>query len=400
VALQGTIDSFALADVMRLLGSSSKTGRLIVNGDRGAADLWFESGALVGGGSSSQPDGADVADVVFDILRYQSGSFVFEADATSTELASAPREAAAVDAVIGQAEQALVEWSEIVSVVPSLDSWLTLAPELIHPEVVVDQACWTAIVTVAGGTTVREMGTHLGLGELPSSRLVRALVQAGFVEVGPPRTFPADGAGVSAGAPVADAPATLDLPMRHPHQVAEPVSFGAADEAQVAPSFDLVDSASGTSFDLVDSASGTSFDLVDASPGASFDHPEVAEDHGPDSAPVAAPDPFGSPEDGVALPSLTISGLTDDPFADGSFGDDAAGRPAASGWGGVLVEPEVPTDPPDVARSMSMLSDRAAQALATVVAKGVGPTVVADEVADGTDLDDERARMLRFLGSV
>jgi hypothetical protein len=38
--------------------------------------------------------------------------------------------------------------------------------------------------------------------------------------------------------------------------------------------------------------------------------------------------------------------------------------------------------------------------LASVVALGVGPTVVADEVADGTDLDDERARMLRFLGSV
>ena len=44
MALQGTIDSFVLVDVMRLLGSSSKSGRLIVNGDRGSANLWFDRG--------------------------------------------------------------------------------------------------------------------------------------------------------------------------------------------------------------------------------------------------------------------------------------------------------------------------------------------------------------------
>jgi hypothetical protein len=425
VALQGTIDSFALADVMRLLGSSSKTGRLIVNGDRGTADLWFASGALVGGGSSSQEEVDDVAEVVFDILRYRSGSFVFEADATPGATHPAHGEPADVDAVIGQAEDALAEWSEIVAVVPSLDSWLTLAPELLHPEVVVDQACWTAIVTVGGGTTVRDMGAQLGLGELPSSRLVRALVQAGFVEVGAPRDTDADLAAadgllasLSDPAPAADPSPAIELPMRHPHPVPEPVaSFGEDLDADARTGVDpyrdpsiqpSADSSPGSSFDSFDpghvveaAPQPSSFDLVESS----FDTPL---DRGPGADGLSAGgnatgdlDPFSADDGSVALPSLTISGLTDDPFADESFGDEpAADLPAAPAWAGVLVEPEVPTDPPDVARSMSMLSDRAAQALASVVAKETGPTVVADDGVETADLDDERARMLRFLGSV
>ena len=68
MALQGTIDSFAMADVLRLLGSSAKSGRLIVNGDRGTANLWLVAGQIVGGGSPTQLSD-DIVDVVFDILR-------------------------------------------------------------------------------------------------------------------------------------------------------------------------------------------------------------------------------------------------------------------------------------------------------------------------------------------
>ena len=81
MALQGTIDSFALSDVLRLLHTSGKTGRLIVNGDRGSASLWIVGGELVGGATSAAPHGPDLVDVVFDVLRYGQGSFIFENDA-------------------------------------------------------------------------------------------------------------------------------------------------------------------------------------------------------------------------------------------------------------------------------------------------------------------------------
>jgi hypothetical protein len=329
VALQGTIDSFALADVMRLLGSSSKTGRLIVNGDRGSANLWFDGGRLVGGGSSTQPGDLELPEVVFDILRYTTGSFIFEADAACPD----PLPGESVDEVIVVAEGALAEWSEIIQVVPSLESWLRLAPELQYPEVVVDQACWTAIVAVGGGCTVRQLGEQLRLGELPSCRLVRALVGAGFVEV--------------AEAPVAEpAPPTelVELPTRHP--ATEPV----------------------------------------------VDHPVDA--FGLDDAVEQVDEPFGGwPEDGVALPSLTIAGLTDDPFAD--HPDEPGNSEVA--WPPTFVEP--PVEQHDVQRSMSTLSEKAAQALASV-ANGQQDEREDARIDDEVATDEERERMLRFLGSV
>jgi hypothetical protein len=122
-----------------------------------------------------------------------------------------------------------------------------------------------------------------------------------------------------------------------------------------------------------------------------------------DSAePFDVEDPFGgfdtfdeqAAAEGVALPSLTISGLTDDPFADSSFPGDVEGD--AAPWSAPLVEP--PVEQPDVRRSMSMLSEKAAQALASVA--GGEPATTDDEAAQPEGDDDERARMLRFLGSV
>lgn len=333
MALQGTIDSFAMADVLRLLAASAKSGRLIVNGDRGSASLWLADGQLVGG-ANPDPVGGDLGPVVFDILRFGSGSFIFEADA----LCPAPGVPAEVVVVLGVAEAALAEWHEIIKVVPSPASWITLAPELPHPEVVVDQACWASIVAVGGGTSVADLGTRLLLDELPASRLVRALVEAGFVEVGvAPTSTPSDSGPVEEPRGVAhgddafeyfDAQMISDLPMRHP--VGGPLGGP------------LVE----------DGPAGFDFD----------DHPFA--DGSPDA-------------EGVALPSLTVAGLSDEIFDH---------LPA--------VESEASAE--ELTRSMSMLSSKAAQALASLQEIDGGH----QGGVDGVDEDEERTRMLRFLGSV
>lgn len=328
MALQGTIDSFAMADVLRLLGSSAKTGRLIVNGDRGTANLWLVAGQIVGGGSPTQLSD-DIVDVVFDILRFGTGSFIFEAGAEC----SSPGDPIDVTPALAQAEEALSEWQEIIMVVPSLESWVTLAPELIHSEVVVDQACWASIVAVGGGATVRALGSSLGLGELPSSRLVRALVTAGFVEVDavePPHgSGQLGGLGTMTSDEISELP---ELPMRLPHETAPFDSSSSMTEEP--PGFETFGG-----FDRTEGLAGEVFD-------------------------------------GDALPSLTVAGLGDELFSSRH-----------------QAEPDI--DDADLNRSMSMLSSKAAQALASLTATddpATGEIAVAGE--------DERERMLRFLDSV
>jgi hypothetical protein len=176
VALQGTLDTFALPDVLRLLATTRKTGRLVVRGNRGDGSVWIDSGSVVGANAASLPPASTPGEVIFELLRHTEGSFTFDSDATPTEV-GAPAE---VEPLLLDAERLLAEWRSIEAVVPSLDAWVTLAPELPGAEAVVDASRWRTIVAVGGGTTVGAIGEVLGLGEVPVSRLVKDLVELGF----------------------------------------------------------------------------------------------------------------------------------------------------------------------------------------------------------------------------
>jgi hypothetical protein len=334
VALQGTIDSFALSDVLRLLNASGKTGRLIVNGDRGSASLWMVGGNFVGGSTSGEPHAPEIVDVVFDVLRFGQGSFIFENDAQCPN----PSEPMLTIPALEQAEAALAEWLEIVRVVPSLDSVVTLAIELPHPEVVVDQACWTSIVAVGGSATVSELGNRLGLGELPVCRLVRALVSAGFVAVGPPAE---------------------DQPQPAPEPVAEvePEYMSTEQTVPETDSYDEIDHIEEEG--PIDWSAPFAYS-TDSSPAPSAD-PAPATEFVPLGDPASDLGAFSDPLSGPNAPQVSITGLTDDPFAPESFppGSSTPLFDRRDGDGGAESE-----DEEDWSQALSMLSPKAAQAVA------------------------------------
>jgi hypothetical protein len=184
VALQGTLDTFALPDVLRLLATTRKTGRLLVHGNRGDGSVWVDAGAVVAAEAAGVAAGSSAADVIFELLRHTEGAFTFEAGSSPSQ-AGAPAD---VEPLLIGAEGQLSEWREIEAVVPSLDAWVTLAPELPTAEATIDAARWRTIVAIGGGTAVRSIGDALGLGEVEISRLVKELVELGLgsvVSVGP-----------------------------------------------------------------------------------------------------------------------------------------------------------------------------------------------------------------------
>ncbi|MEY2435489.1 MAG: resuscitation-promoting factor RpfA [Acidimicrobiaceae bacterium] len=176
MALQGTLDTFALPDVLRLLASTKKTGRLRLRGDRGDGSVWVDSGSVVAAESSgSGPDGTAV-DVVFELLRFAEGSFTFDAG-TTAENAGAPSD---VEPLLKKAESQLVEWRDIETVVPSLDAWVVLAGDLPEAEVTLDVERWRTIVSIGSGTSVAEIGRALGLAEVAVCRRVKDIVELGL----------------------------------------------------------------------------------------------------------------------------------------------------------------------------------------------------------------------------
>ncbi|GIU83620.1 MAG: hypothetical protein KatS3mg008_0395 [Acidimicrobiales bacterium] len=184
MALQGTLETFSLPDVLRLLANTGKTGQLRLSGDRGTGSVWLSEGKIVKCEASGAPHADRFVDVLFELLRFRQGDFLFDTDGPAEA-----GEAVEVEPLLAEAEELLAEWRQIEAVVPSLRSWITLEPELPGDSVTLDAERWQIVTAVGHGSDVASLMDRLRKPELAVTRLVKDLVDAGLARVGEP---PAD----------------------------------------------------------------------------------------------------------------------------------------------------------------------------------------------------------------
>jgi hypothetical protein len=175
VSLQGSLDAFALPDVLALLASTKKSGELYVRGDRSEGRVWMDQGLVVGG---EAPRARTLPEVFFELLRQEEGSFVFDAGAGVPD-----GEAVAVDPILRDAQHRLSEWRSIEAVVPSLSVRVRMVAHAPAPEVSITAEQWEVLAVVAGGAPVDAVAQALTLGEFGACQVVKRLVDAGLVEI-------------------------------------------------------------------------------------------------------------------------------------------------------------------------------------------------------------------------
>lgn len=197
--LQGTLDVFSLDEVLGLLSGANKTGVLNITGDRGVGSVSIADGHLVAGSASSAPEAAELSDVLFELLRYEEGSFSFDGAATPE---GHPHELAGT---MAEARSRLSEWQAIEAVVPSLDHHLALAETLTTTQVTLSESEWAAIVAIGEGATVGVIARRLGLGEFDGSKRVKSLVERSLAMI-------SEGAHTAAAPSAAEAEVTADEP--------------------------------------------------------------------------------------------------------------------------------------------------------------------------------------------
>ncbi len=187
MALEGSLETFSLADVLRLVAKAGTNGCLTVRGDRGEGRLWVDSGAIVGSCASGLDGENSHAEVVLALLQSMTGTFEF---APGVPLSTG-------DTFCGGAgprpiESALVEAEALAAVrweneqVPSLNSWVRLAREISEDGVLIGPWVWRALIAVGHGATVATIAAHLGGNQFEVARAIRDLDLVGLVEIEAP----------------------------------------------------------------------------------------------------------------------------------------------------------------------------------------------------------------------
>lgn len=192
--LQGSLDNFALDEVLGLLSSTAKTGRLSLDGDRGNGSLTLRHGQLIQSEASFTSNGTAPEDVVFELLRYENGTFTFEVQEVDDE--SEGRE---VGEVLASAEGRLADWRTIEAVVPTLDHRVTPADALPAEEVKINRGEWATLRIIAAGCPASLVCDELGLGEVEGSRQIKGLAERGLVSVEAPNRNAGQGTSRSIG---------------------------------------------------------------------------------------------------------------------------------------------------------------------------------------------------------
>ena len=177
MSLQGSIETFALPDVLVLLSSTKKSGELRVVSGGTDGRLFLRDGKLVHGVYASRD--VQLVDAVFELLRLESGTFAFDGDKNP------PREDSSdvVEMVLADAQARLVEWKEIEKVVPHLDAVVSMATEAPSDEVLLTADHWRLLVGVAGGQPLSSLLDRFDGSEFEACRKVKELVDAGLATV-------------------------------------------------------------------------------------------------------------------------------------------------------------------------------------------------------------------------
>ena len=152
MSLKGTLDTFALPEVLRLL-LAGRTGTLHIAAAHGSGCLWLDNGRLVRAQADGSDEGATMADVLVELLRLEGGSFSFDEGASGAG-STGDQVPVEIDAVLSRAEELLVEWREVESVVPTATTPVRLAGALPEAHVTIDHRQWHVLAAVAGSAAV------------------------------------------------------------------------------------------------------------------------------------------------------------------------------------------------------------------------------------------------------
>jgi hypothetical protein len=188
VGLQGTLDTFSLAEILGLIERARHTGALGVRGPDGHGTLYVRAGRFCAGEAADYSGPVDdrhaldvrLIDVCFHLMRFESGSFEFVVD----EEPPWPAERATdIAPIIETVEHIVRAWPAVEAVLPNFDVRPELAEELPDDSLTLNRSGFKIFTLIDGERTVRQIAREAGRSVVEVGPVLRDLIEHGAVRI-------------------------------------------------------------------------------------------------------------------------------------------------------------------------------------------------------------------------
>jgi hypothetical protein len=199
VGLQGTLDTFSLAEILGLIERARHTGALLVESPDGRGALYTSAGRFCAGEAADYSGPVDdrhaldvrLVDVCFHLMRCTAGSYEFTADVAPPWTAE---RATDIGPIVETVEHIVRAWPAVEAVLPSFDVRPELADELPEETVTLSRTAFKVIALIDGSRTVRQIAREVGHSVVEVGPVLKDLIDHGAVRIGSEERAPAGAA--------------------------------------------------------------------------------------------------------------------------------------------------------------------------------------------------------------
>jgi hypothetical protein len=170
---RGNLAQLALLDILRMLTSGNRTGKLEISNAGKTGELYLENGNIVHAVTGTQLGESGV----YSLAGWLEGDFSFIPDVASPEISIT----ATTEQLLLEAARQAEQWADIKDVLSSTDVVFNISPSGSTSTVSLRPIEWQVLAQVNGERSVVEIGEILELNEFDVARIIYSLTTAGLL---------------------------------------------------------------------------------------------------------------------------------------------------------------------------------------------------------------------------
>lgn len=174
--LSGNLRKLPLMDILKLLSSGARTGRLDLQHKANSGEIYLREGKIL-----HAVNGAQMGDVaVYTLMSWLEGDFKFVSDVEAQEESVTKK----TEELLQKGAKQTEEWEKLKKIIPSTDVIFKLSSSGSASTVNLEPEDWLVLAQVDGARTVAEIAEALDRDEFTVAKVLYGLVKGALLEVG------------------------------------------------------------------------------------------------------------------------------------------------------------------------------------------------------------------------